>query len=1072
MFKFVYLFILLFISHYSLAFVPSGDNKYLIFEEEQYRIIFDEQYLDSIDEINKKIKIQFDSMSKFKNRTLDEPVNIILFSSKSQISNGFATVVPFYTIGMYPTGVLAFDTLSESSWFDGLLEHELNHVFQLSHSRFPSFWKKIFRLPSFLFAVILLPFTPYPNMFLPRFVLEGDSILKESLSHDGGRLYSGAARAFVYSQIKHYQHQIDWFKKRKILTQQWGNPHFGKEIYLHGGYLMAMLAEKYSHETIHSFFKVDKKKPKKVEVKKIRKLPVEDKLSSKFGELFSFKYIHLFIDDILQSYFNHYLSSAVKQKPSTTPVLFESATCSAFNQDKEEILFLTSKDMKSIPVLKRFNKKNREWVNKKIDLPIGKVFKIDNKYYSRSSEVVAPNTIHYSLFSKGLKSDESFESKYVTDLRGDKVLYIDTKNNLTGFKLYLNDKFYSDVYSNALFDKYKNIYYFKQKGSRRVLYRNKKPLFSYSGYYGSLLQIDERGSVYFIGASPYGSSIYEYKAGVIYRVSTSDTVIQAIKINNKEFLACEITPYKYEYKIIPLIKSKEQPVLYKYHFKKHKPLLSKNNDNNNFINKKVVREVAFQKQSKVSAVDHSNKSALEASEGLKKSKSASVDYKSYSSLKNIRFNGSNFAAMYIGISSALLMGVSLSDYLMHNVLQFIGISAFTHFDSNLNFTYSNSQLFFINYLNRKYRLTWGLGYGFLIENGEILDQELTVNFRYPLFRKGRWFSSLSSSHSFERESAIIMASVDNSGEKEEEMLVSNAYHSRGYFNIGYSQKFRFNYLSNKVSFWQFFVDHKFTDHDHDHDIKEQSWNGWKFGVVWDSTWQIGKNFYWLPEASYARSLNQDINPVEVALYRKALPQGFDDHSNTDKNNYQILSGDDTEAGSFVTGDIFGALLQSYYLAQSVGTLSMGFKHVFTLPVGLLIPSVRSRWVILENLSSYKSIPLLDQEGVSTASDMYQDIASDLLQLYGNRGQKKLKSTYTQWLEWTFGLEYLYQVRSSLWVILGASYGFRTPVKFWEVQASRESMSEDDFETTQVYRLPKSKTWFQSSFPQVYFKIPF
>ena len=1060
MFKFIYLFVLLFISHYSLAFVPSGDNKYLIFEADQYRIIFDEQYLDSIDEINKKIEAQFNFMSKFKNRTLDEPVNIILLSSKSQISNGFATVAPFYTIGMYPTGVLAFDTLSESSWFDGLLEHELNHVFQLSHSRFSSFWRKIFRLPSFLFAFIVLPLTPYPNMFLPRFILEGDSILKESLSPDGGRLYSGAARAFVYSQVKHYQHQIDWFKRRKMLTPRWGNPHFGKEIYLHGGYLMAMLAEKYSHKTIHSFFKVDRKKPKRAEIKEIRKLSVEDRLSSKFGELFSFKYIYLFIDDLLQSYFNHYLSSAVKQQSSTTPVLFESATCPVFNQDKEEVFFLTSKDMKSTPVLKRFNKKNREWMSEKIDLPNGKVFKIDNKYYSRSSEKIAPNTIHYSLFSKGLKSDKSFESKYVTDLKDGKVLYIDTKNNLTGFKLYLNNEFYSDVHSNALFDKYKNVYYFKQKGSRRVLYRNKKSIFSYSGYYGNLLQIDEKGAVYFTGASPYGSSIYEYRSGVISRVSESDTIIQAIKINNKEFLTCEITPYKYEYKIIPLIKSRQQPVLYKYRFKKHKSLLSKNEEHSDFINKKVVRKVASQKQGKVehSSVERSNENALKAN--VKKPKTASVDYKPYSSLKSIRFNGGNFVAMSVGISSVLSMGISLSDYLMQNILQLIGAGVFIHFDEDLNFdfTYANSQILFINYLNRKYRLEWGLGYGLLAENGEIWEQNVTVNFQYPLFKKGRWFSSLSSLHSLERRSSI-MVSV-NDGEVEEEIFTSNAYHSRGYFNIGYSQKFPFNYFysSNKASFWQVFVDHKFRRND----TEQQDWDAWKFGVIWDSSWQLWKDFYWIPEASYSRTLNQDINPVKVALYRKALPEDFDNDLGINKN--QILSGDDTEVGSFVNGDIYGALMQSHYLAQSVGTLSMGFKHMFTVPVGLLIPSVRSRWVILENLSSYKSVPLLDQEGISTGLDIYRDIASDVLQLYGDRGQETLKSTYTQWLEWTFGLEYVYQVRVGLWFILGASYGFRTPVKFWETQEgeSGKPTLEDEY-----------GTWLESSpYSQVYFKVPF
>ena len=45
---------------------------YLILEEKQYRIIFDRQYLESIDTINRKIKAHLETMSKFKNRVLDE----------------------------------------------------------------------------------------------------------------------------------------------------------------------------------------------------------------------------------------------------------------------------------------------------------------------------------------------------------------------------------------------------------------------------------------------------------------------------------------------------------------------------------------------------------------------------------------------------------------------------------------------------------------------------------------------------------------------------------------------------------------------------------------------------------------------------------------------------------------------------------------------------------------------------------------------------------------------------------------------------------------------------------------
>ena len=456
------------IPYFAGAFVPAGDNDYFILEEKTHRLIFDKQYLNSIEQINQKIKKQIDSMSKFKKRTLDEPINIILFSPKSQISNAFASIMPFYTIGMYSTGVLALEYLSESSWLDDVFEHELNHIFQLSHSNLPPIWRKIFKFPILIFPLMFFKVpTPFPNIFLPRFILEGDAVLKESLKR-GGRLYDGAARAFVYSQIRHYQHQTDKFMKQK-LSFSINNPHIGREIYLHGGYLMAMLAEKYSQDTIHSFFTPNKKKPSKKDIKNFEEKELEQKLSPSFGKIFSFKYLPLFVKDIVKAYFNHYLSSASKQSYSTTPVLFESSACSPFNQSKDEVFFLTS-DFKSTPTLRIFNKKSKKWTHQKIDLPLGKVFKINNEFYSRSSEYTAPNTIHYSLFSKGLKSNKTFDSKYVTDIKGENTLAIDTKNNIDGFKLYLNDKFYADVHSSALLDHKGNVYYFRQKGSKPEFY--------------------------------------------------------------------------------------------------------------------------------------------------------------------------------------------------------------------------------------------------------------------------------------------------------------------------------------------------------------------------------------------------------------------------------------------------------------------------------------------------------------------------------------------------------------------------------------------------------------------------
>ena len=241
---------------FSSAFTLPGDNNYLILEEKQYRIIFDRQYLESIDTINRKIKVHLETMSEFKNRVLDERLTIILISSKTQISNALATVYPSLTISLYPVGVIGLHELSMPIWFEGVFEHELNHIFQMSHSKTPKTLRKLFNMPSLLFFYL---YNPYPNTFIPRFVLEGDSVLKESLFHYGGRLYNGYARALVYSQIRHHRHQINQFMIKNLLSFQL-TPHSGKEKYLHGGYFMAMLAETYSHETVNSFFKVNKKK--------------------------------------------------------------------------------------------------------------------------------------------------------------------------------------------------------------------------------------------------------------------------------------------------------------------------------------------------------------------------------------------------------------------------------------------------------------------------------------------------------------------------------------------------------------------------------------------------------------------------------------------------------------------------------------------------------------------------------------------------------------------------------------------------------------------------------------------
>ena len=993
---------------------------------------------------------------------MDEPINIILLSPKLQISNAFATVIPFYTIGIFPTGIISFENLSEPFffWLDGVFEHELNHVFQLSHSNVPQIWRKIFRLPSVIYVFLIKIINPFPNVFLPRFILEGDAILKESLNQSGGRLYDGAARAFVYSQIRHYQHQIDKFTTQKLLLPSFNNPHLGNEIYLHGGYLMAMLAEKYSQDTIHSFFTLDKKKPTKKEIKKFKEEKIEKKLSPSFGKIFSFKYLPPFIKDITKSYFNHYLSSASQQSYTATPVLFESSICHPFNQSKEELFFLTS-DFKSTPILRVFNKESKKWTDQKIDLPLGKVFKINNKYYARSSEYTAPNTVHYSLFSKGLKNNKAFDSKYVTDIKGDSTLHIDAKNNIEGFKLYFNDKLYTDVHSSALFDKNKNIYYFKQKGNRRVLYKNKSPLFSYKGYYGKLLEIDPKGTIYFIGASQYGSSIYQYHSGKISRASSSDTVIQAQKINNKEFIVCEVSPYKYEYKMAPQIITNEQPVFYKYHFKKDS----------------MERKLASQKNKKRNIVKTSS------NQNVKQKK---LNYKPYSGLKKFRFAGGNLMAISFGLFSVLGSNLIASDYLMQNMIQLSMISMWMHYNKKngeFDWNKENANLALLSYLNKVYRLNWTLGYGLLFNNTDGITEEFgRLSLKYPLLQEGRWSASLSSIHSIEKYKWIERR-YDYFHDQEHELITNvsqtstyeSRYHSRGNFYMGYSQSFPFNYfLPNKTAELQVFMDHKYKQYKK-YNILGKHGNGLKGGLIGETSLHIGRDFYWTSSASYAVSLNADINPVKINSYLAEFS------NNVGNGNQTSLYADDTTIGSFVTWDVYGPLFQRRYTAKSIGTASMGGKKTFFSPSNLITTSFRSRWIVLETLLSSEPLPITSNEdGAINANRLYTDTTNNLLKILNPHDKKKFKSEYTHWLEWTFGLEYARILSNMAAISIGGAFGFRTPVKFWERKKNNNSdtssgdtatdTSSDDIATATL-STESALNFLDPSF-QFYIKIPF
>ena len=529
---------------YPSSAAPSEDNNYFIHTNKPYKLLFDKQYFSSIDYINQNIKSHVQNMSVFQKRKLKNALIIHLLSDKNQTSNALASLFPFNQITMFSSGFAGIDWLANPFWTDSVFVHELAHIYQTTPSAVS--WMKSLKSP---FGFLLFFFHAYPNIFLPPFLLEGDAVLKESLLGLGGRLYSGYTRALVLSQISFYRNNPN--KLALIMVND--RPHAplsktGK--YMHGGYFWAFLAETFSHQTVNRFFTASPKFNTILPIFPFSAFPSEFKKS---------------FHQIVRDYVRYYSNIAYLQRSSSRSVLFESAICPPFNEKGGRVFFLTS-NLISNPTVRVFNKKLKKWFRKKINLPTGKLFKIKNNYYSRASHNISPHVKQYSLFSEGWHAHPFFNSKYVEDIKNGNVLYIDAKNTLDGFKLYFNGRFYSFVHSNALFGPDDSIYYFKQNGNLRTLYKNQQPLFSYLGYYGNLIDIDSQGTVYFTGASPYGSSIFQYKNQQIQRSVSSDTVVRAKKISEDEFLVCEITPNHYVYKIIPKELISQTPSLYRYNF--------------------------------------------------------------------------------------------------------------------------------------------------------------------------------------------------------------------------------------------------------------------------------------------------------------------------------------------------------------------------------------------------------------------------------------------------------------------------------------------------------------------------
>ncbi len=161
----------------------------------------------------------------------DRPTDkiVVIINDSTDVSNGFATMIPYPHIMVYPVQIGKGETLSEAGeWGQELFIHELTHIFQMYPAN--SFYK--FLKP--IFGNIVAP-----NMLMPSWWKEGMAVeIETHFSHQGrNRSYyqDAALRALVLDK-KLFKYSL------AEINEALPNWPYGGRPYLFGSILMGHMA--------------------------------------------------------------------------------------------------------------------------------------------------------------------------------------------------------------------------------------------------------------------------------------------------------------------------------------------------------------------------------------------------------------------------------------------------------------------------------------------------------------------------------------------------------------------------------------------------------------------------------------------------------------------------------------------------------------------------------------------------------------------------------------------------------------------------------------------------------------
>lgn len=521
--------------------VVAEDKTYFIQDERNTRIIYTQENKE-----HAQYTVGFESIlqplyEKSFGYQMDSPLSVGLISSHNQIANGFSTQFPSNRQINYMGGAQKPDYFASASWLEMLLLHETAHNYQVNAKDNPvsKLAHRVFKNGSFY-----LPFIPAttPNLFESSFILEGNAILNESRFGKGGRLYSGRYRAMNYI----HAHAGNLTKER-LYNQTLYFP-YGEGHYLFGSQYQYYLAEKYGLDKTNKYFKYRSQN---------WYLPftVNTPTYKTFGVDFN---------ETISAWAEKMAKDAQGMEMAKGEILGRSKYYSDMNTQDGQVLFLTMEKGVRAPVLNAFDKSNKNRSSVRTSLALGRVFFVDGDYYSISGRHTSPWRITQGLFDANAIIKDDTKGKIIQGYLSDgRQVYFDTEKSYVKPQLYVGDEFYNSVHSSVLVDD-DNLYYFVQKQDKRTLYKNKQALYTFTGFYSIVSDVDELGAVYFIANSALGSSLYKFQNGNVSRALTADNIVAAKLAGNNQVIVEAISPDDYYYTKTSLLDIPQAPYVVQY----------------------------------------------------------------------------------------------------------------------------------------------------------------------------------------------------------------------------------------------------------------------------------------------------------------------------------------------------------------------------------------------------------------------------------------------------------------------------------------------------------------------------